>query len=266
MPSPPCQSLLPKARYSRNIKRSVRLGRFSVIALRCSRAICRRAFRTAPARRGDAAVCRYPDRPLRGLRRRERLDVRVRLRDDVRVPTSGDGVNPTRQFHRNVRPLLVEEKSLTAEGEIFHTWLSHLVREIREAAQAIAAGKQSRGWHRTAATIQCFIWDRLTFNHLCRLMSRHLLRVQGRAPIPGVDTSLMSWLFPGDTTLQDADYISRDSPITIVADAVNALLAAPIPITILLSKSPTPISPIGSSGPMAHGGSSASTSLSGSAL
>src|SRR5262249_56602876 len=35
--------------------------------------------------------------------------------------------------------------------------------------------------------------------------------------------------FPGDTTLQDADYISRDSPITIVADAVNALLAAPIP-------------------------------------
>jgi hypothetical protein len=145
------------------------------------------------------------------------------------VPTSGDGVNPTRQFHRNARPLLVEEKSLSAEGEMFHTWLSHLVREIREAAQAIAAGKQSRGWQRTATTIQFFIWDRLTFNHLCRLMSRHLLRVQGRAPIPGIDTSLMSWLFPGDITLQDADYISRDSPITIVADAVNALLAAPIP-------------------------------------
>ena len=138
------------------------------------------------------------------------------------VPTSGEGGNPTRHFHRQVRPLLVEEKSLQAEGEIFHTWLSHLVRAIREAAHAIAAGKQARGWHRTAATMQCFMWDRLTFNHFCRLMSRHLLRVQGRAPLPGVDTSLMAWLFPGDMTLQDADYMSRDSPLTIVADAVNA--------------------------------------------
>ncbi len=145
------------------------------------------------------------------------------------VPTSSNEGRTTRQFQRRVRPLLVEEKSLNTEGEIFHTWLSHLIREIQDAAQAISAGKQSLGWHHTAATIQFFVWDRLSFNHLCRLMGRHLLRVQGPALIPGIDTSLVSWLFPGDTTLEDPEYIGRNSPITIVADAINSLLAAPIP-------------------------------------
>jgi DNA replication ATP-dependent helicase Dna2 len=145
------------------------------------------------------------------------------------VPTSAEGPSATRQFQRRVRPLLVEEKSLNTEGEIFHIWLSHLVQEIRDAAQAITAAKRAQAWRRTDATIQFFIWDRLTFNHLCRLMGRHLLRVQGPARIPDVDTSLMSWLFPGEATLEDADYVGRDSPITIVADTINSILAAPIP-------------------------------------
>ena len=145
------------------------------------------------------------------------------------VPASTGEGGSTRRFQRRVRPLLVEEKSLHAEGEIFHTWLSHLIREIQEAAQAVSAGKQSLGWSHTKATIQFFVWDRLTFDHLCRLMGRHLLRVQGPARIPDIDTSLMSWLFPGDATLEDPDYIGRHSPITIVADAINVLLAAPIP-------------------------------------
>jgi DNA replication ATP-dependent helicase Dna2 len=145
------------------------------------------------------------------------------------VPTSAAGPSATRQFQRRTRPLLVEEKALNTEGAIFHIWLSHLVQEVRDAAQAIIAAKRAHGWGRTDATIQFFIWDRLTFNHLCRLMGRHLLRVQGPAQIPGVDTSLMSWLFPGEATLEDADYVGRDSPITIVANAINSILAAPIP-------------------------------------
>jgi hypothetical protein len=145
------------------------------------------------------------------------------------VPTSTGGGGSTRRFQRHVRSLLVEEKSLHAEGEIFHTWLSHLIGEIQEAVQAVSAGKQSLEWSHTKATIQFFVWDRLTFDHLCRLMSRHLLRVQGPVRIPGIDTSLMSWLFPGDTLLEDPDYTGRRSPMTIVADAINVLLAAPIP-------------------------------------
>ena len=101
MPSPPCQSLLPKTRYSRSIKRSARRGRFSVIVRRCSQGNLPARI---PHRAGTSAVMpRF-------------ADIRIALSADFDVgsgltfafgyemtygvPTSGDGVNPTRQFHR----------------------------------------------------------------------------------------------------------------------------------------------------------------------
>ena len=62
------------------------------------------------------------------------------------------------------------------------------------------------------------------------MMGRHLLRV--RAPVEVAtrrfDTSPMVWIFPPEQVIEDADYATRNSPITIVSDAVW-LLAANIP-------------------------------------
>ena len=44
-----------------------------------------------------------------------------------------------------------------------------------------------------------------------------------------IDVSPISWIFPADTVLEEADFVSRSSPITIVSDAVNSLMAAPVP-------------------------------------
>ena len=99
-----------------------------------------------------------------------------------------------------------------------------LAREITNAALQVGNDDDYK------PTIQFYLWDRLTFDQLCRMMGRHLLRV--RAPVEVAnrrfDTSPMVWIFPPEQVIEDADYATRNSPITIVSDAVR-LLAANIP-------------------------------------
>jgi len=60
-------------------------------------------------------------------------------------------------------------------------------------------------------------------------MGRHLVRLQALDAESGVQISRMSWLFPSEHTLEGPSYVGRDSPITIVGEGINTLLAAAVP-------------------------------------
>jgi hypothetical protein len=135
-----------------------------------------------------------------------------------------------RAFGQIERPMLVLERVLQAEGTIVRDWLAHLVQDILRLKQEILAGYRAQGdAERTDVTLQFFLWDRLTFDHLCRVFGRHLDLLHAPERVGQIDVSPISWVFPADTVLEEADFVSRSSPITILSDAVNGLMAAPIP-------------------------------------
>jgi hypothetical protein len=145
-------------------------------------------------------------------------------------PRGPEGPKYGRAFRNIERPLLVLEQSLQSEGEILRLWLGHLVTDIHRVQAEILAGYRANGApNKRDVTLQFFLWDRLTFNHLCRVFGRHLDRLEAPVLVAGVEVSPMAWVFPADRVLEEPDFIGRSSPISIVADAVNSLMAAAIP-------------------------------------
>lgn len=145
-------------------------------------------------------------------------------------PRGVGGPRYGREFHTIERPLLVLERALEAEGEIVYLWLDHLVRDIhRLQAEVLAGYRQNGAPDKQDVTLQFFLWDRLTFDHLCRVFGRHLDRLQTPVRVGQVDVSPMAWVFPAETVLDEPGFVGRSSPISIVSDAVNSLMAAPIP-------------------------------------
>lgn len=145
-------------------------------------------------------------------------------------PRGADGPRYGRDFQHVERPLLVLERSLQAEGQIFRLWLDHLVEDVHRAQTAVLAGYRQHGApDKRDVTLQFFLWDRLTLEHLCRVLGRHLDVLAAPVRVGGRDLSPMAWIFPPDSILEDPDFVSRSSPISIVSDAVNSLVAAAIP-------------------------------------
>lgn len=74
------------------------------------------------------------------------------------------------------------------------------------------------------ATIQIYIWDSVTYEHILRVIGRNLQHVLA-------DGSLrkLAWLFPPEEVIENAKLRSANAPITIVRNVVQALVAAPIP-------------------------------------
>ena len=72
-------------------------------------------------------------------------------------------------------------------------------------------------------TVQFYIWDTLQYEHLTRVIGRHLEAILG-------DHSLqhLAWLFPPEELLPNPRMSTRLSPITIVQDVARSLLAAPV--------------------------------------
>lgn len=145
-------------------------------------------------------------------------------------PQGAEGPRFGRAFRTIERPLLVFERSLEAEGEMLRVWLNHLVNDIVRVQGEIITGYRAHGAPDKAdVTLQFFLWDRLTFDHLCRVLGRHLDLIQAPVQIGTISISPMAWIFPSEGVLEEPDFISRSSPITIVSDAVNSIMAAPIP-------------------------------------
>jgi DNA replication ATP-dependent helicase Dna2 len=134
-----------------------------------------------------------------------------------------------RAFNERCRPMLVLERSPEAEGRILREWLSFLIQDIMRAKEEVLVGYRQFDPNKRDVSIQFFIWDRLIFNHLCRIMGRHLELVLEPVHARGVNLSPISWLFPADSVLEDARFTSVSSPLTIVSEIVNSLMAAPVP-------------------------------------
>ncbi|MGN8094765.1 AAA domain-containing protein [Methylobacterium sp. 22177] len=148
----------------------------------------------------------------------------------------GDGRFKFEGKRLKARVILVRRQSQEAEQGVVKLFMTHLVRELREAADGIeaaytrlGAGKKEQG---RKADLQIYLWDRLTFDHVCRVTGRHLTSLiapdlkdkDEKAP-----TAPMAWLFPAEQLIQDADFTSVNSPITILSDAIQAMLAADVP-------------------------------------
>ncbi|QIN77516.1 AAA family ATPase [Rubrobacter marinus] len=73
-------------------------------------------------------------------------------------------------------------------------------------------------------TVQFYLWDSLQFEHLSRVVGRHLEAVLDRR-----DIWELAWLFPPEDLLQNPRLSTRQSPVTTVRDVVRAVLAAPVP-------------------------------------
>lgn len=73
-------------------------------------------------------------------------------------------------------------------------------------------------------TFQCYVWDELTIKHLQRVFGRHLADILAD-PL----ASNLAWLFPPDQLFDDPNFSGAAGPISLVTDAVNAILAADIP-------------------------------------
>jgi hypothetical protein len=86
-------------------------------------------------------------------------------------------------------------------------------------------GRRQRDPHYQASSVQFYIWDQLQFEHIARVIGRHL-------PFLLANDFLrhLAWLFPPEELLQNPSVAAtRKSYVTIVREVVRPLLAAPVP-------------------------------------
>lgn len=102
----------------------------------------------------------------------------------------------------------VEHRTVEAE----RTQLSVFLHAI-EAAMTAASTVDPQ------ATMQVYVWDTLTFEHLTRVIGRHLDWLLATDQI-----SRLAWLFPPDDIVDDPG-LTKVPAISVVADAVRGVLA-----------------------------------------
>lgn len=73
-------------------------------------------------------------------------------------------------------------------------------------------------------TVQFYIWDSIQYKHLTRIFGRYLHEILEKRSIYH-----LAWLFPPEELLPNYSMETRRSPITIIKEVVNSILAAPIP-------------------------------------
>lgn len=138
---------------------------------------------------------------------------------------------------RNIRPWqaharVIDQRDINTERRELLEFLREIheiLEEVRRIDDLTAADPAVSGlnqWerrqHRT--TVQIYLWDDLQFQHLTRVIGRHLDAIMQQQ-----DISYLTWLFPPEELLPNPDLSTRLSPITIVREAVRGHLAAPIP-------------------------------------
>ncbi|GMU20605.1 MAG: hypothetical protein AMXMBFR13_07020 [Phycisphaerae bacterium] len=73
-------------------------------------------------------------------------------------------------------------------------------------------------------TVQVYLWDPLQYDHLTRVIGRHLQAILANRSIQH-----LAWLFPPEELLPDPTTALHRSPLTVVKDVVRSVLAVPIP-------------------------------------
>lgn len=106
-----------------------------------------------------------------------------------------------------------DTRDVTSETRELLSFLAYLEKTLADATKA-----------KPDASVQIFIWDSVTYEHMLRVIGRNLQHVLA-------DGSLkkLAWLFPPEEIIENDKLRSVNAPITIVRNAVQALVAAPIP-------------------------------------
>ncbi len=123
------------------------------------------------------------------------------------------------------RDLATEQHELLAFLQEIHDIIQWCQTQDSQTLQKpLLAGltPQQRSDYQTS--LQVYIWDSLQYDHLARVIGRHL-----QAILANKNLSYLAWLFPPEELLENPDSIVRRSPITIVRDVIRSMLAAPIP-------------------------------------
>lgn len=108
---------------------------------------------------------------------------------------------------------VVDQKSLDAERRELLAFLNKIHEILTRARDYDAKTK-----------VQFYLWDKLQYDHLIRVIGRHLQTILQDQTI-----QYLAWLFPAEDLLPNPAQVIRRSPITIVQEVVRTLLAAPIP-------------------------------------
>ena len=123
------------------------------------------------------------------------------------------------------RDLATEQHELLAFLQEIHDVIQWCqTRDTQTLQNPLLAGltPQQRTDYQTS--LQVYIWDSLQYDHLARIIGRHL-----QAILANQNLSYLAWLFPPEELLENPDSIVRRSPLTIVRDVIRSMLAAPIP-------------------------------------
>ncbi len=111
-------------------------------------------------------------------------------------------------------------------SEVYPIDQRDLLTERRELLRLLARIREMMEIAKRAIqdpTIQVYIWDSVTFDHLIRVIGRHLAHI-----INNQDYRNLAWLFPPENIVANPATSDRLSPITIVRDIVRALVALPV--------------------------------------
>lgn len=121
---------------------------------------------------------------------------------------------PRRTKYWRAAPFTVDQRDVAVEQREFLNFLEHIHNILKEVDESTNRD----------VTVQFYVWDSLQFDHLARVMGRHLQAVLTNATL-----SHLAWVFPSEGVLPDPDAITRKNPITIVRDVVRSVLSAAIP-------------------------------------
>jgi DNA replication ATP-dependent helicase Dna2 len=136
----------------------------------------------------------------------------------------------SRRVYSRPRVMLVDSKSLDVERDALVDTMGRLVADMRAAGRQVTQAYADLGKPDHRSTGQVYLWDRLNYEHLRRVMGRHLLALLRAPDAADRDAPApMAWFFPPETVIEDPDFTSKNSPVTIVGDTVHALLAANVP-------------------------------------
>lgn len=128
------------------------------------------------------------------------------------LPREVEGPRRTKFWRAAV--FTVDHRDVAVEQREFLNFLQHIHNILKEVDEST----------KRDVSVQFYVWDSLQFDHLARVMGRHL-----QAVLTDATLSHLAWVFPPEDVLPDPATVTRKNPITIVRDVVRSVLSAAIP-------------------------------------
>lgn len=122
------------------------------------------------------------------------------------------------------RSYTIDYKDIEIERRELVTFLQYINEILLWVNNKDEERVTTRGANTPRSKFQVYIWDSVRYNHLVRIIGRHLDGILTDETI-----SHLAWLFPPEEILPNPTLSSIRSPITIVKSVIQSVLAVPIP-------------------------------------